>query len=91
LPATIVLFLTMIVAGCNPDDVAAINRELPPPAKVCTEGVEIPYPVKGESWRTFALNALEAAERIHSEKKACVEWYSKLRARYAGGNIGTAR
>ena len=80
------LSLATMLAGCNPADVAdTVRRDLPPPARVCTEDVPVPYPRAGQSWRAAALGALEAAERLHGYRAACAEWYGRLRARYAGG------
>lgn len=80
------LSAAMMLAGCNPPDaVDTVRRDLPPPADICTEGVAITYPREGESWRTVGLRALKQAETIHGEKRACANWYKRLRERYAGG------
>ena len=74
-----------MLTACGPEDVTGIRRDLPPPAAVCTKDVPIPYPVKGESWRTVALRALQTAEKLHGQVKACADWYRALRASYAKG------
>jgi len=79
------LSLATMLAGCNPADVAdTVRRDLPAPARVCTDDVPIPYPRAGQSWRRTALEALEAAERLHGYRAACADWYRRLRSRYAG-------
>lgn len=80
------LFPTLMLGGCNPADVSdTVRRDLPAPAKVCTEDIPVPYPKVGESWRIVGLRALEAAENMHGHRQACAEWYARLRARYAKG------
>jgi hypothetical protein len=79
------LSLTTTLAACGPEDVAGVRRNLPPPAAVCTRDVPLRYPAAGENWRTVALRTLQAAETLHGHRKACADWYTRLRARYAKG------
>lgn len=81
------LLLTLTASRCaGPEDIAnTVRRELPAPAKVCEEAVNIRYPQAGQSWRRAALNALEDAEALQGHRKACLNWYKALRARYLKG------
>lgn len=75
-----------LLGGCNPADVSdSVKRDLPPPAAVCTRDIPVLYPKAGESWRSVALRTLETAEQMHGHRKACADWYARLRARYAKG------
>lgn len=74
------------LTACNPADVPdGVRRDLPPPAAVCTRDIPVLYPKAGENWRTVALRTLETAENMHGHRKACSDWYARLRARYAKG------
>lgn len=81
------LLLTLTASKCaGPEDIAnTVRRELPAPAKVCEEAVNIRYPKAGQSWRRAALNALEDAETMAGYRRDCLVWYKALRARYLKG------